>query len=83
MERVRRRLEDRHIALTLTAAARTFLADEGFDPVYGARPLKRVIEKRLLNPLAGEVLKGAFRDGANVTADRGRDGLVFRATAEA
>ncbi len=77
MARVRRRLQERGFELTLSDAARTFLAVEGFDPVYGARPLKRVIERRVLNPLAQAVLEGRFKDGDQVVADAGGDGLVF------
>ncbi|MBM4397436.1 MAG: ATP-dependent chaperone ClpB [Deltaproteobacteria bacterium] len=83
MRRVERRLADRGISLELTPAARAFLADEGFDPVYGARPLRRAIEKRLLNPLAERVLRGEFGEGARVTADVAPDRaeLAFRAAA--
>jgi ATP-dependent Clp protease ATP-binding subunit ClpB len=79
MARVARRLEDRHLGLRLTDAARTWLADAGWDPVYGARPLKRAIERHLLNPLAAELLRGRFQDGDTVIADRGTDGLAFSA----
>jgi ATP-dependent Clp protease ATP-binding subunit ClpB len=77
--RLARRLSDRRMTLTLTDRARALLADEGFDPVYGARPLRRVLEKRLLNALAGEILKGAFKDGSAVEADADGDAIVFRA----
>ncbi|MDX1486385.1 MAG: ATP-dependent chaperone ClpB, partial [Alphaproteobacteria bacterium] len=59
-------LEDRKITLELDDAARAWLADAGFDPVYGARPLKRVIQKSLQNPLAGLILEGAIGDGETV-----------------
>jgi ATP-dependent Clp protease ATP-binding subunit ClpB len=83
MRRVERRLAERGISLELTSEARAFLAAEGYDPVYGARPLRRAIEKRLLNPLAEHVLRGAFGEGARVTADVAPDrgGLAFRAAA--
>ena len=58
-----KRLEDRKISLSLTDAAKEKLALEGFDPVYGARPLKRAIQREVLNPLAQEILKGNIRDG--------------------
>ena len=77
LERIRKRLLERRLVLTLTPAARKFLASEGYDPVYGARPLRRVLEKRVLNPLAEGILAGKFFDGACLEADAGPDGLVF------
>jgi ATP-dependent Clp protease ATP-binding subunit ClpB len=75
---VRARLAERKIALTLTANARELLAVEGFDPVYGARPLKRAIQQHLIQPLAMQLLRGEISDGDSVVADA-RDGhLVFR-----
>ena len=50
---------------------------EGYDPIYGARPLKRTIQKRVLDPLAMRVLEGAFAEGDQVTVDAGPDGLTF------
>jgi ATP-dependent Clp protease ATP-binding subunit ClpB len=79
LERVKARLADRRIELSLNARARAWLANEGFDPVYGARPLKRVIEKRLLNPLAESLLVGTFADGARIEVGVGKDGLEFKA----
>jgi len=75
---VKKRLQDHHIDLEVTQNAKDLLAKEGFDPVYGARPLKRVIQKRLENPLAMEILKGNFSDGDRVLVDREGDELVFR-----
>jgi ATP-dependent Clp protease ATP-binding subunit ClpB len=72
-----RRLADRKIRLSLTPAAKAALVEEGYDPVYGARPLKRTIQRRILDPLALRVLDGAFGDGDHVVVDRGADGLVF------
>ncbi len=77
MERVKRRLQERGLTLDLTPAARAWLAREGYDPVYGARPLRRVIEKRLLNPLAQALLEGRFREGTTVTVNAGEEGLEF------
>jgi len=77
MARVVERLKQRGITLRLTREARAFLAREGYDPVYGARPLRRVIEKRLLNPLAAAILEGRFPDGATITADAAPDGIRF------
>jgi ATP-dependent Clp protease ATP-binding subunit ClpB len=72
-----KRLEDRKITLKLTDAARDLLIEEGYDPIYGARPLKRVIQRRVLDPLALAVLEGRFREGASITADAGPNGLTF------
>jgi ATP-dependent Clp protease ATP-binding subunit ClpB len=70
-------LEDRKITLTLDAKARDWLADKGYDPAYGARPLKRVIQKAVQDPLAELILSGRIKDGEKVTVSAGKDGLVF------
>ncbi len=62
-------LAERHINVELTSAARDYLADVGYDPVYGARPLKRVIQRELQNPLALAVLEGRFSEGASIHVD--------------
>jgi ATP-dependent Clp protease ATP-binding subunit ClpB len=71
------RLEDRKIHVELSGAAKAFLVSEGYDPIYGARPLKRTIQRRVLDPLAMRVLEGEFREGDRVTVDVGDNGLVF------
>ena len=72
-----RRLADRNVTLELTDAAKRLIAEEGFDPLFGARPLRRTIQRRLLDPLALEILDGKFAAGDRVTADA-RDGdLTF------
>ncbi len=68
-------LADRRIALDLDASARQWLAEAGYDPVYGARPLKRVIQRSLQNPMAGFILEGKIADGETVTVRGGKDGL--------
>jgi ATP-dependent Clp protease ATP-binding subunit ClpB len=70
-------LEERKIALALDAKARDWLADKGYDPAYGARPLKRVIQKSVQDPLAELILSGKIKDGETVKISSGRDGLVF------
>ena len=75
---VTRRLGERKIGIELTDAARDRLVSEGYDPAYGARPLKRTIQRRLLDPLALRVLQGEFTDGDLVLIDAGPDGLTFR-----
>jgi ATP-dependent Clp protease ATP-binding subunit ClpB len=70
-------LEDRKITLTLDAKARDWLAEKGYDPAYGARPLKRVIQKSVQDPLAELILSGKIKDGEKVAVSAGKDGLVF------
>ena len=72
-----RRLADRKIHITLSDAAKDFLVREGYDPVYGARPLKRALQRLLLDPLALRVLDGEFRDGDTVVVDHAADKLSF------
>ena len=77
--RVRARLSDRHITLTLTDAARSDLVRTGYDPRYGARPLKRAIQKKIETPLGKLLLQGAVKDGQAVTVDAGPGGeLSFK-----
>jgi ATP-dependent Clp protease ATP-binding subunit ClpB len=83
MRGLRRRLEERHMTVDLTDAAREFLVGEGFDPNYGARPLKRTIQRRILDPLAFKVLDGTFKDGDRVLVDAGEDGITFEKAREA
>lgn len=69
LERVRQRLAKQGIGLALSPDAKAFIADQGYDPVYGARPLKRAIQKHLLDPLSLEVLEGKFQDGDVIKAE--------------
>jgi ATP-dependent Clp protease ATP-binding subunit ClpB len=71
LERLRKLLRDRDLELELTQAARTFLADEGYDPVFGARPLKRAITHHVQDPLAKRLLAGEFETGDTIVVDRG------------
>ena len=76
---LRKRLEERKITLELTDTARELLAREGFDPVYGARPLRRTIQKEIIQPLAMRLLQGEFRDGDTIVVDVSSDDqLSFR-----
>jgi ATP-dependent Clp protease ATP-binding subunit ClpB len=77
MARLLKRLASRKIMLELDDAARKWLADEGYDPVYGARPLKRVIQKALQDPLAESLLAGDILDGATVPVTAGAEGLII------
>ena len=72
------RLRERKLSLRLTDAAREYLANKGYDPTYGARPLKRLIQREIQDPLAKELLAGAIREGDTVTVDAEGGGLVFR-----
>jgi len=74
---VLRRLEEQHVTLELSDAAKALLAREGYDPIYGARPLKRAIQKHVENPLAMEMLQGNFTEGAHIMADVNEGKIVF------
>ncbi len=76
---LRRRLAERDMRLELSDAAVDRLAEAGFDPVYGARPLKRAIQQQVENPLAQRILRGEFGPGATVHVDAGADELLFAA----
>jgi ATP-dependent Clp protease ATP-binding subunit ClpB len=78
LARLTERLAERKITLKLTDAAKALLAERGYDPMFGARPLKRTIQSDLENPLARQVISGAIREGDIVTADATADGIVFR-----
>lgn len=78
ISRMKRYLKDKHIDLELTDKAKAYLAEIGYDPLYGARPIRRAIQKEMLNPLATKLLDGTFREGEVVVADMEGDRLVFR-----
>ncbi len=77
VDRLRRRLADRKIELKLTEEAQQLIARKGYDPVYGARPLKRAIQQLIENPLALEILKGNLAEGSRVRAEAEGEGLRF------
>ncbi len=77
VEALSQRLESRRIGLEVTDAAKTWLAEQGFDPIYGARPLKRLVQKEIGDQLARAILSGDIRDGQTVTVDVVGDGLVL------
>src|ERR1022692_4238592 len=77
MRRLAKLLEERKITITLDAGAREWLAEKGWDPAYGARPLKRVIQKSVQDPLAEMILAGSIKDGEKVTVSAGKKGLTF------
>ncbi len=78
IQRLRKRLNAMKMSISLTEDARRFLGEKGFDPVFGARPLRRAIQKYLENPLSLEILKGDFSEGGHIIADARDDGIVFR-----
>jgi ATP-dependent Clp protease ATP-binding subunit ClpB len=77
MTRLRKRLADMHIEIALSDPAKAFLAEKGYDQIYGARPLKRAIQKYIENPLSMEILKGNISEGASIRADVGGEEIVF------
>jgi ATP-dependent Clp protease ATP-binding subunit ClpB len=77
MTRLQKLLDDRKITAVLEPGAREWLANKGWDPAYGARPLKRVIQKSVQDPLAEMILAGAIKDGEKVTISSGKNGLTF------
>jgi ATP-dependent Clp protease ATP-binding subunit ClpB len=80
--RLQELLKERDITLTLTPEARDWLGAEGYDPAYGARPLKRVIQRQLQDQLADQILAGTIADGATVVVEAGEEGLRLRAVPE-
>jgi ATP-dependent Clp protease ATP-binding subunit ClpB len=77
LERLKRLLTDRKITITLDKQAREWLADKGYDPAYGARPLKRVIQRHLQDPLAEKILAGEIGDGETVQVSANAQGLLI------
>jgi ATP-dependent Clp protease ATP-binding subunit ClpC len=83
VKEVAERLAERKISLMLTEKAKSWLAKEGYDPVYGARPLRRVIERFVENPLSSQMLRGDIKEGDSVKVDLGKDGLTFKTAVKA
>ena len=77
LARFEKLLADRRLTLSIDDAALAWLADRGYDPVYGARPLKRVIQKDLVDPIARKLLAGEIEDGGVIAVSAGTDGLVI------
>ncbi len=82
MGEVSKRLAERGVSSAVTPAAQQWLAKEGFDPTFGARPLRRAMQRHLENPLSRAILAGEFKDGDRVVVDAGPDGLAFRKVEE-
>jgi len=77
LRRLVRRLENQKITLELSDAAKAFVATHGYDPVYGARPLKRAVQKYILDPLSMQILEGKVREGQRIKVDAQHDTLTF------
>jgi ATP-dependent Clp protease ATP-binding subunit ClpB len=80
LKRLVRRLENQKITLELSDAAKAFVASHGYDPVYGARPLKRAIQKYILDPLSMDILEGKIREGQRIKVDVKNETLTFSAS---
>ncbi|MFC1694189.1 ATP-dependent Clp protease ATP-binding subunit [Candidatus Latescibacterota bacterium] len=78
MDDVRKRLSEKNMDIRITKKAKEFIADEGYSPMYGARPLKRAIQKYIENSLAEELLDGRFVDGSLIQVDIGDNNLIFK-----
>jgi ATP-dependent Clp protease ATP-binding subunit ClpB len=77
LARLTKRLAQQNITLDLTDSAKTLIAREGYDPVYGARPLKRAIQRGLLDPLSMNILEGKVREGQRILADAKKNTIEF------
>ena len=77
LEHLQKLLADRRIELDLDRSAYEWIANRGYDPVYGARPLKRVIQRYLQNPLASQILEGNIADGTKVKVSASEEGLII------
>jgi ATP-dependent Clp protease ATP-binding subunit ClpB len=82
LHRLEKRLAGQNLHLNADADARKLLASEGYDPQFGARPLKRTIQEQVLDPLAMKVLAGEFKPGDNITVSASNGELVFHKTGE-
>src|SRR5260370_28970051 len=79
LDRLKKQLAENKFDLEVTPAAKDLLVQEGYDPVYGARPLKRVIQQRLQNSLANEILSGRFPEGSKIIVDARNSEFTFAA----
>jgi ATP-dependent Clp protease ATP-binding subunit ClpB len=80
LERLRARLTERRISLSVTPAALRHLGQRGYDPIYGARPLKRLIQQHIETPMARQLVKGELRDGDTATVDLNGEQIVITPT---
>ncbi|MCF7892472.1 MAG: hypothetical protein K9L96_05820, partial [Candidatus Omnitrophica bacterium] len=80
MRAIKKRLEDKNIKIELTALVRDFLAEKGFSPEYGARPLKRVMQQLIVNPLSVDLIKGRFSSGDKIEVKKEDRQIFFTKT---
>ena len=80
MQEIAARLGEHGVAIQLTDAAREWLSSEGYDPKFGARPLRRTLQKRVESPLSIMLLRGEFEAGDTVEVDANEEGLIFQKT---
>jgi ATP-dependent Clp protease ATP-binding subunit ClpB len=78
ISQMKKYLRERHVDIELTDSTKAYLAEVGYDNLYGARPLKRAIQKEILNPLATKLLEGVFKTGDTIEVDKDGDALTFR-----
>jgi ATP-dependent Clp protease ATP-binding subunit ClpA len=83
LRRLNKHLESQKVSVTVSEPAREFLAEEGYDPKFGARPLARAIRRHIENPLSSRIINGEFGPGDTVVVDRAGDGLTFKTTVPA
>jgi len=77
LERLNKHLESQKVSVEVTPEAKEFLAEEGYDPKFGARPLARAIRRHIENPLSSRIIGGEFSPGDTILIDRVADGLTF------
>lgn len=82
LERMKKYLKDKHVDIVLTDSVKMYLAEAGYDPAYGARPLKRAIQKEILTPLATKLLEKAFKEGDVIEADMEGEKVIFKKAAK-
>jgi ATP-dependent Clp protease ATP-binding subunit ClpA len=78
LRELQKRLTERKITIGLTTEAKSWLAKEGFDPLYGARPLRRTIQRFVENPLSKRILQGEFQEGDNIVVELDSGALLFK-----
>ena len=78
LKRLNKHLESQSVTIEVTEAAKEFIAEEGYDPKFGARPLARAIRRHIENPLSSRIIEGEFGPGDTVLVDRAADGLAFK-----
>ena len=78
LKNIQRRLDQKNIKLSLTVVAKKYLVQKGYDPVYGARPLKRIIQNEIMDDLALQIIEGKIKEGERVKVDIEKDKIIFK-----